>query len=655
MSAIAAVWEREHGAAGARPARLERMMRAQAYRGPDGAGTHVDAARGLALGQLALHTTPEDHHARLPLGGEGGLWLTVAGRLDNRPELIDLLGRSVGEAAAEGVSDAALMLAAYRRWGEGGFRRLVGDFACVLWDGRHEVLYCVVDALGIGNLYYAEDHACFIGATTIGGVIAGLGTTPPPHEPMIASFLLHDFSRGRCDTFYRGIQRLRGGWLLRVTRTAVEARRYYRLGELDPPPLRHDADWIAHFRELLTQAVAARLRSDRPLALQVSGGMDSSSVACIAHRLWQRGEIAARATPTLRASIAPGIPELDEWSWQQAVLDRCVGLPRLLVDARALWALRFRGWDEGYPNHQPEPHPQRTWCQGMLQAARERGHRVVIHANVADFVLGASWGYWRGELWRELGDPRLALAELPHFVRHRSLGNTAYGALLRPALRRSFPGLVGARRLLRGWRRAPWVDPWWALAQRPRMTLGDEAPAQLGRAARLTYDWLTGGWTALWHASYDALAGWLGMQWRDPYADRRLVDFMLRVPTRLLVRGGRHKHLLREALLGLLPEPVRLRYQKTDVTRTVELGLRERERAALSGWIEGSRAAAQGWVHLPIARRAWRRYQLGAVDDYQPLVDLLNLEGWLRAPADVFDEAGQRAAVPRAPVVEGEP
>lgn len=145
------------------------------------------------------------------------------------------------------------------------------------------------------------------------------------------------------------------------------------------------------------------------------------------------------------------------------------------------------------------------------------------------------------------------------------------------------------------------------------------------------------------------------MQWRDPYADRRLVDFMLRVPTRLLVRGGRHKHLLREALLGLLPEPVRLRYQKTDVTRTVELGLRERERAALSGWIEGSRAAAQGWVHLPIARRAWRRYQSGAVDDYQPLVDLLNLEGWLRAPADVFDEAGQRAAVPRAPVVEGEP
>ena len=130
---------------------LNEMLESLAHRGPDGSGAWREGATGL--GHRMLWTTPESLHERLPLADQTGkLAITADARIDNRQELIHLLG--VADRPAEPISDSQLILAAYEKWGEQCVERLLGDFAFAIWDGRRQSLFCARDPLGVKHFYY---------------------------------------------------------------------------------------------------------------------------------------------------------------------------------------------------------------------------------------------------------------------------------------------------------------------------------------------------------------------------------------------------------------------------------------------------------------------------------------------------------------------
>ena len=134
----------------------------------------------------------------------------------------------------------------------------------------------------------------------------------------------------------------------------------------------------------------------------------------------------------------------------------------------------------------------------------------------------------------------------------------------------------------------------------------------------------------MWHACNDTDAGYVNVRWRDPYRDRRLVEFLLRVPTGLLIRDGWNKYILRRAMQGLLPDKVHRRQGSVVASPLIAKGLRREERARVQSLFTGSRLGQLGWVDEARWKKAWRDYLDGRSEDSQVLVDVVNVESWLR-------------------------
>ena len=136
------------------PKVLRQMAEVVAYRGPDGIRYWIDGNVGLA--HLALNATPEALRERQPLPSVDGLTcLTADARVDNRSELVRTL-TSKGCLQQKDPTDADLILAAYRCWGEACPEHIIGDFAFAIWDGHNRWMFCARDPFGVRPLHYSQ-------------------------------------------------------------------------------------------------------------------------------------------------------------------------------------------------------------------------------------------------------------------------------------------------------------------------------------------------------------------------------------------------------------------------------------------------------------------------------------------------------------------
>ncbi len=200
--------------------RLDRMCDAVRRRGPDGSATWTEGPVGLARSHL--WTTPEEIGEAQPLAATDDRFRIVTdARLDNREELAAQLRDDIGTRSP---SDAQLILAAYRRWGEDCPRHLVGDFAFLLWDARDRRLVGARDPLGVRLLHYCQIGETLVAATSVAGVLAGLDSRPPVNTPLIRDLLSHRFTRWVQETAYETIFRVPPGYRPRPTGAAYRSR-----------------------------------------------------------------------------------------------------------------------------------------------------------------------------------------------------------------------------------------------------------------------------------------------------------------------------------------------------------------------------------------------------------------------------------------------
>ncbi len=282
MSAIAGVCHVDGGRPD--PALLARMLERLSHRGPDGEGHR--ATGPTALGHRLNATTPESLAEKQPVTDEAHeRWLVWDGRLDNRAELLDALGPGTAHGAG---TDPELALAAYRRWGSAGFGRLVGDFATALWDGAARRLVCARDALGVRPLYYHWDGRRLLFGSEVKALFADPGVPRRPDEAVIADVLLGAF-RNVGATFFESIRQVPPAHLLLLDETGPRLERYWDVDPAREVRYARDQDYLDEFRALFAEAVRCRLRSAAPVALMLSGGIDSTLVAAAAETLRRDG------------------------------------------------------------------------------------------------------------------------------------------------------------------------------------------------------------------------------------------------------------------------------------------------------------------------------------------------------------------------------
>lgn len=306
-----------------------------AHRGPDMGGVlglrrsgeiirHVDGQPlQVGLGHRRLSILDLSDAGAQPMQGRNGHWLVFNGEIYNFIELREQL--SAAGCRFETGTDTEVILAAYDHWGESCVQHFNGMWAFLLLDQHKNRLMASRDRMGIKPLYYTCDGRRIAWASEIKALMALQGGSLEIDQRELARYLV----TGRIDdgkqTLYQGVYELRGGHSMFVDLTTGRqvSRRFWDLPEVDSPELSDD-DVVERFGELLEDSTRIRLRSDVPLALTLSGGLDSSALMVAASRV-NEGSLVGYT------SHFPFNKDIDETEYAAQVARHC-GAEHVLVE-----------------------------------------------------------------------------------------------------------------------------------------------------------------------------------------------------------------------------------------------------------------------------------------------------------------------------------
>jgi asparagine synthase (glutamine-hydrolysing) len=641
MSGIAAIYNFDR-----RPvdlALLERITEAAAYRGPDAGGVWHEGRAGL--GHRMLHTTPESLRETQPLvDTTAKLALVMDGRVDNRDELITDL-RAHGVRLAD-ETDAEIVLRSYELWREDSPRRIIGDFAFVIWDGREQQLFCARDPFGIKSFYYHRDARRFLCGSELHQILEDATVPHEPNEGMVGEYLA-DRIRNREETLFNGIFRLEPAHYLIIRESGLVKRRYYDIDPENRIVHGSDDEYAAHFLELFKQAVACRMRSCTPVGAELSGGLDSSSVACTVQLLLKSGACAAPGFETFSA-VYPGLP-CDESEYIASVVEKA-GLKANLLrpgpTPPGKWVTEARRFGDfpGYANG--------LMNEAVLDSVRAKGMRVVLTGVGGDEFLTGSFRHCADLL------SRLELRALIGYLRDAfsryglepwRLGDLpAVAAIMRDVVRPLVP-LPAVRALKRLRRRDPvpsFINREFARrsALAERLTVEEKVPNAFSFAQAHMYGALLDGRLCQAAEQGSRSDGAYGIESRHPFYDRRIVEFAFGIPEEQRHWRGLTKLVLRNAMRGILPEKVRQRRTKAEFSSTV---LQELEALGGERLFASLAIAELGWVNQEEVRRMYRRAVAISAADGDPALTrlrelwrLFGIDLWYRV--GFLDRGGQK-------------
>src|SRR5690349_6383726 len=263
---------------------LSDMVAELRNRGPHGEETWIGDS--IALGHTWLRTTDEMAVPAQPYTLDGRAYITADARIDGREELVAELRRA-GENLSADVCDAALILHAYRTWGDGCVDHLLGDFAFAVWDCEKRLLFCARDRFGVRPFYYTRAGGTLAWCSSLHCLRRLPQVSGELNDAAIADFLLFGCNQDASTTAFRDVQRLPPAHTLTWAQGRLLIRHYWQIPHGKRIQYHCDAEYIDHFCELLQAAVADRLRMSRA-SIWMSGGLDSSTVAATAKLAFSR-------------------------------------------------------------------------------------------------------------------------------------------------------------------------------------------------------------------------------------------------------------------------------------------------------------------------------------------------------------------------------
>ena len=610
MTGILAIWDGDEVSRET----FQRMMEVTAYRGPQGSA--VAYMGDVALGQHRIHVTAEDLPEALPLT-DGHLTLVADARLDDRETLASALSLSINS------SDAALLLAAWRKWGRDCAAHLTGDFAFVIWDGQQRTLFAARDAMGIRPLYYAR-----VGNLLVVGSEARQLAAHPAVSDQLSEDALWMWIQGQYDVtlpLFKEVKGLPMGHYFLSRPDKFETGAYWDFSSVQPLHYNNHDDYLQHFRELFGSCVRDRLRTSAgSVGTMLSGGMDSTSVTAMACRV--------SGVQLLPYSFRfRSLKDCDESVYSQAVADKC-GLKVNWVECEDFWLLKG-----AYEDGLSREDPFQCWDlmdQWILGKLANDGARVLLTGHGGDSLMTGlgtltlmASDVRRGN-WRALSEMRTRLKAANHSV---ASGMVKYlvGPLLSSNLRYKLKHLAGDGRAIPSWipkgyhaayesierRMASWPTVFrdWDRQQEWQLI----QPISTG--VRRAMHW------------YQRLAAPYGIEVRHPLYDRRLAEFMLAIPQKLVRYEGWVKGFLRRAMSEILPSEVAWRRDKPTLAEYYHYGV-GKEAPAIFKALENSPLVAMGMIEKEPLRHAVNAYLKGdpslVVADFLPV---LITDLWLKS------------------------
>jgi asparagine synthase (glutamine-hydrolysing) len=531
----------------------------------------------------------------------------------------------LAELAAPGFAagdDESLALALYEDRGVNALREIVGDWSLALWDARRRSVLLASDYVGVRPLYYHIGAGCLRWSSSLAHLSRWVGCEHSLDKEYMAALLTYGNAGER--TPYKGIYLVPPHTALEFRGNKVSRHTLWNL-----PSATHstysDAECEERFRVLFREAVAMRLDRTGPACAELSGGLDSSSIVCMAADLIRRGDVASNQLVTFSYTC----PDSPDEPFFRAVERHC-GTTAIHLDTGDFPPIRANSRAGAEP----------LWWQPRFEELARRtaraGSRILLTGQGGDLVT-ANWLDDSAQAGDYLEQGRLSESLREAFAWSRALRVPVYGILWN-SLRSLVPwgggdGAYAPSGLLGSASDTGSLTPEFRRRAQRFQTASarrlDLAGACLSRRKRLAslHQLLQSRVLKcphpLQHLSYT-----------HPFLHRPLVEFMMTLPSAVTCRPGNPRRLLRRALQGLLPEAVLHRRSKATYDRVFIEAMRPLAVSMLED-PGGMRLARRGCVE-PSALDPRLRNLVHGLDCNEPQMRyVLLLESWL---ADVMPE-----------------
>lgn len=559
---------------------------AEGRHGPDDGARMAMGHRRLAI----IDLTPAGHQPMTSASGR--YWIVYNGEIYNFPEL-----RQELEAAGcrfRSRTDTEVILNAYDRWGPDCLKRFNGMFALVLMDRIAGRIFAARDRFGVKPLYYWISPAGLVAfASEIKQFAVLPGWQARLHGWLAAEFLTEGLLDHTGETLFDGVHQLRGGEYIECplenVPSAMTVKRWY---DLPVTPFTGSfAEAAEQCRSLLADAVRVRLRADVPVGSCLSGGIDSSSIVCMMHSL-----LKAQNTSAQQQTFSAGAEDAayDERPFIAEVVGWTGVQNRMVYPAMADLAAE---WDQ-LIQYQDEPFGSTSiYAQWrVFKLAAEHGIKVMLDGQGADELLAGYPSYFGPHLASQIMRGRWRT--LVHETRclHRCCG-TGYGQL---AAKMSLALMPDHWRtaLIKAAQSAVFVPSCIDLARlgisrAETLETGHGTMRSVGQMSRNQL--LASRLPQLLHwEDRDSMAH--SVEARVPFLDYRLVEWLFGLPDDFKLSEGTTKRILREAMRGLVPEPVLARTDKMGFVTPEQRWIRNDMPDLFREWLREAVSSSQGII-----------------------------------------------------------
>lgn len=519
--------------------RLRAMMARMKYRGPDDEGVYLDQKVGLGFVRLSILDLTSAGHQPMTDDTEQFI-LVFNGEIYNYIELRE-------ELKAFGIqfktnTDTEVLLKAYIQYGEACLDKLNGMFAFVIYDKVSGNIFGARDRFGVKPFYYYQDASNFIFASEIPPILEVYSKKNEANEQQIFDYLTFNRTDHTEDTFFKNIKKLQHGNSFTVKLGVFEKKKWYdlklRVTEQKANPTK--------FKELLVNAVELRMRSDVPVGVCLSGGLDSSSITSIIAKELKIPEI-----NTFSAIYNLG-DKGNESEFINLYKEIVPNMNSIMPTAQGLYADM-----NTFVSVHAEPIPSTSpFAEYMVMKLAKEKVTVILGGQGADEQLGGYhyfFGFYFKDLLKSLKLFTLIKECIAYYRVHRSLFGFAtflYFMLpkkFRTSLRVSKGGFLTKEFTNK-------------FSEKNNASVVNELYASNSMQEALINHFEYKMEHNLKWTDRNSMSH--SLESRTPFLDYRLVEYCVSIDSSAIIRNGYTKSIMREAMKGILPEKIRLRVDK---------------------------------------------------------------------------------------------
>ncbi|MBI5403530.1 MAG: asparagine synthase (glutamine-hydrolyzing) [Ignavibacteriae bacterium] len=586
---------------------VRNMMNEIRHRGPDDEGIFTEGNTGLGFVRLSILDLSDSGHQ--PMHDKSGRYVMIYnGEVYNYIEIRELLVAKGYVFNSSG--DSEVVLNSYIEWGRNCLDRFNGMFSLVIYDREKKKLFAARDRFGIKPFYYFSDSNSFIFGSEICAVKRVIGKKILQNDSAIFDYIVFNRTDQTEETFFKEIKKLQHGSYIEIEDNIFKTGKWYNLKDNLGKPFK-DAD---EFRELLSSSIGLRLRSDVPVGVCLSGGLDSSAIVSLLLRDYNKNDI-----NTFSAIYEKEGHRFDESGFIYEYRDKVKNMYFTSPTSDSL----INDLDNFIKAHNEPVTSTSHYAQFKVMELAKSNVVVTLDGQGADELL-AGYHYFFGIFFKELLKSAKVFrltSEIFNYLRiHKDLyGIKSFLYFLAPAFLKT---------------KARVNEKGYLAKSFPEKFQGENTIVENIYGSGSIYEALIN------HFEYklehllkweDRNSMWYSLEARVPFLDYRFVEKTLSMNSDMKIRKGMTKYLLRESMRNILPEKIRMRKDKIGFNTPEDVWFRtDKFRKLICEIINSDSFRSRGFADDNKVRNLFEKHLEGKINISRDIWKWINLELWFR-------------------------